>query len=169
MKLNDALRCSHVKRWHIVNTVREQTVAEHSWNVTIIAMNIMGNMPNIVQNDNMRREVMFKAITHDMEEAIDGDIPAPHRNGRNIDEMPLVDQIVKMADILEACWWITENGIGRHATEVKRWNWLKYDAHMKAIEGTQLHYAVEATMAEMNNGRFTLERKEIQEEAGPSV
>ena len=37
MKLNDMMRAQHVKRFHIVNTTKSQSVAEHSFNVALIA------------------------------------------------------------------------------------------------------------------------------------
>ena len=40
LSIKDLLRAGHVKRWQIVRTVRDQTLAEHSFNVAMISIEL---------------------------------------------------------------------------------------------------------------------------------
>lgn len=131
MKINDMLRAQYVKRFHIVHTLKHQSVAEHSFNVAMIAREIaieFGLFGAAVE------EVMLIALCHDLDEVITGDIPTPTKErakagGVNLNdngiEVPykavLEDHklIVKVADYMEAIWFLDDNGIGDHAQEVQ--------------------------------------------------
>lgn len=56
-----------VKRWHTVRTIQDQTVADHSWGVISILLQICE--PSV--------QLLHVAAFHDMAEASSGDIPAP--------------------------------------------------------------------------------------------
>jgi 5'-deoxynucleotidase YfbR-like HD superfamily hydrolase len=130
MNIQDLLRLSNVSRWHIVNTIRHQTVAEHSFNVVLISRAIVENLGWYDLID----EVTEAALYHDSHEAILGDMPTPTkmRLGREMVEevesgydhklavgySESVVQILKVADIIEARWFLQNNGSGRHAQEV---------------------------------------------------
>lgn len=129
-------RASHIKRWHIVNTAKEQNLAEHHYNVTIIAMElhkrILGGLPSA--------QFMAAALFHDVSEIRYGDVPTPGkkflREYYQIDlfdvdkeimpELPFVcgeigfaeREVIKLADLIEAAWWVRENGLGHHASVV---------------------------------------------------
>lgn len=56
-----------VKRWHTQRTIREQTLATHSYGLVML----------VVQLDPMcRKELMLAALKHDLPEFITGDMPA---------------------------------------------------------------------------------------------
>lgn len=55
-----------VKRWHTVNTIKEQDVAAHSWGVAMICQYIY---PEGSKN------LLLAALTHDCAERLSGDIP----------------------------------------------------------------------------------------------
>jgi 5'-deoxynucleotidase YfbR-like HD superfamily hydrolase len=141
--LQDLLRASHVKRWHIVQTAREQTLAEHNYAVATLALALY----NDVVGDDLTaapREIamlVVAALFHDAPEVRTGDIPTPakrmirHFAGEDIfdkienhinREVPLVGGVVsdslynfiRMADTIEAAVWIRENGLGARAKEV---------------------------------------------------
>ena len=53
MKLSETLRAGHVHRWNIVATIREQSIAEHMWNVTMIATTISRVMELSEKNNDL--------------------------------------------------------------------------------------------------------------------
>lgn len=146
--LYDLLRIGHIKRWHNVNTSRDQTVAEHSYVVAIIALDLFQSVVGIDPDNgdgsmNTASDIMLAAIFHDSTEVIIGDIPTPAKKlilGK-VGDPDFFDQIekslmphvpysgnrgfnsdamdfVKMADRIESYYWITENGVGNHAKAV---------------------------------------------------
>lgn len=56
-----------VKRYHIVRTLRHQSVAEHSWNVALLVYMIYPQA---------RPKLIKAALTHDVAEITTGDVPA---------------------------------------------------------------------------------------------
>lgn len=151
MTLYDFLRAGHVKRWHIVNTASTQSIAEHSYLVAIIAMQLHSRLDPLDENGPQGTGIY--ALFHDSTEIKTGDIPTPAKKlmrsleYQTSDEtvfdridaalMPLVPFLpggepsnialacVKMADVIEAAHWIRENGMGRHAEIVSRSCWQK--------------------------------------------
>lgn len=78
MTLYDHLRAAHVKRWHNVNVAREQTVAEHSWMVAFIALQLFNNSSTNVQDDRVSAlNLVIGALVHDSPEIVTGDFPSP--------------------------------------------------------------------------------------------
>ena len=136
MLIHDILRAGDVKRWHIVRTHREQSLAEHSFNVCMIARAIAKG----AGIDDM--EITKAALAHDLDEVLLGDVPSSvkdrarergvdindlyHRvtgRGLNVQEQ----NILRIADRLEAFWWITFNGLGEHADLVRRDSCHRYE------------------------------------------
>jgi len=112
-------RLSVVKRWSVVGTIRAQSVAEHSFNVALIAERIARR-----RWPDEREAVLMYALYHDHDESVTGDFPSymkPHVQSEAIvdsieayddEELscgdvspphPLVKFIVKCADYIEAC------------------------------------------------------------------
>lgn len=146
LALYDFLRVGHVKRWHNVNTVHQQTVAEHQYMVALIAMHLSFVMVGEV---NHAREVMHEAMFHDTAEVAMGDVPSPAKalyrqlSGKGdldifekaerllMPALPYGDgksregamRFVKLADKIADAHWIGENGVGAHAEIVKDVNW----------------------------------------------
>lgn len=128
MMLAEKLRLMQVKRYPICHVNRDQSVAEHSYNVTLIAMELAyeAGEPELVT------EVMKYALVHDMEEVYTGDIPSSFKrelrakcpdvaplldSGNKVDER--VKQIVKLADCIEAIYYLREFGGSRLAEDVR--------------------------------------------------
>ncbi len=149
-------RTSHIKRWTIINTTKEQNLAEHQYNVTIIAMRLFVG--------ELSAQFIAAAMFHDACEIRYGDIPTPGKNfirgsgtgadGGDIfkymDEsiMPSIPFIggklsereavyIKLADLIEAAWWIGENGAGHHARTVaaKCWRAVEDFVHLHDLYG----------------------------------
>lgn len=132
-------RTSHIKRWHIVNTANQQNLAEHSYNVAVIGLELYTRVLGVPPT----AEFILSLLFHDSAEIRYGDIPTPGKSFmRNFVEdktlfdamddciMPHVpytaggqhdpggEEFVKLADLIEAAWWIRENGVGAHAAVV---------------------------------------------------
>lgn len=88
--LAETLRLANVKRWGIVEMSRPQSVAEHTCNVMLIALNIAetyneivtadkldGNNTSKLINDKQMAALMKACLTHDLPEIYSGDIPTP--------------------------------------------------------------------------------------------
>jgi 5'-deoxynucleotidase len=149
LSLYDYLRAGHVKRWHIVNTATQQSIAEHSYLVSIIAMHLaklMGCTAEHVMQTGIR------ALFHDITEIRTGDIPTPAKKmikgidplifdriesylmpdnpysaTQNSTDEAASDLCIKLADAIEAAHWIRENGLGRHAAIVADGCWRRVE------------------------------------------
>lgn len=135
--IQDILRAGHTKRWNIVNTTREQTVAEHLFNVAMIARTIHERL----HLADYRDLVLDWALLHDIPEVVCGDPPSPTKGrmrdmGFDIENLydaidptykevketakttGVIYDIVKIADLMDAYHFLKENGVGRHAKQV---------------------------------------------------
>lgn len=139
----EQLRACHVRRWHIVQTSREQTLAEHSFAVAVIAGSLAAAMRwNGLLQESGKLKLLQWALAHDIIEVRTGDMPTPFKRdleaigGKGIvekaedrvdaDTMAAyrqvrgteVETIVKLADQIEAIFFLQDNGYGQHAIEV---------------------------------------------------
>lgn len=148
MKLGfyDFARIGHIKRWHNVNTIRQQTVAEHCFMVVLIVLELWAHLRPMADLpvDTLLRLVMG-AIFHDAPETAAGDSPTPAKrllieitkdpdlfkklDNELMPELPYLggkvplylEHVIEMADSIEAAHWISDNGAGYHAEVVKSW------------------------------------------------
>lgn len=145
----DFMRAAHVKRWHIIKTAEPQTLAEHSFLVAVIALELFQRLVGVKDDVKSATTILFMALFHDMPETRTGDIPTPAKrmirdlqlgmpdifNGIDDKLMPnipylgcewpkVIDfaQMVKMADLIADAWWITENKVGIHSDVVAKAN-----------------------------------------------
>lgn len=141
MKANEWLRASYTKRWTIINTIKSQSVAEHSFNVIGIAMRIATAIEwNGRFHYTQQLDLISWAMSHDIVEVYTGDMPTPFKRALESHGAKILDaeqefmpeyggmcrqaegtvhgMIVKLADVLEAIWFLKDNGIGKHAKEV---------------------------------------------------
>lgn len=125
MNIYEKLRLMQVKRYPICHVNREQSVAEHSYNVLLIAMELAVE----THDRDIMEEVIRYALHHDIEEVYTGDIPSSFKRQLRAqcpEVAPLLDgdihcpdevkAIVKLADYLEAIYYIREFG-GSRLTE----------------------------------------------------
>lgn len=143
INMRDIARAGHVTRWHSVRTAREQTLAEHQYQVAMIARELCARM--IPQaSDSERLTLLEYCLVHDVPELLTGDIPSPMK--RRLEHMlaspealavleaslypPLkvlqtklygtaYEAIARIADYIDAIVFIAEEGIGTHATVVR--------------------------------------------------
>lgn len=117
------LQLSQVKRWPICHVNKDQSVAEHSFNVMLITKELTSGL-----DDDLWLQCFAYALTHDMDEVETGDIPSPFKRKlrrecpaiiETLDgppkASPLIRAIVKLADYLEAIYWLREYGGSRTA------------------------------------------------------
>ncbi|MTW20953.1 YfbR-like 5'-deoxynucleotidase [Allochromatium palmeri] len=143
LNMQDIARSGHVTRWHSVRCARNQTLAEHHYLVTMIARELMQRLLGDDIAAETRLLVLEYALTHDTPELLTGDLPSPLK--RRIaeiagDQNPLsrieheiapeiverqralagsaLAYVVKLADLIDGCLFIREEGIGRHAALV---------------------------------------------------
>jgi 5'-deoxynucleotidase len=148
LTLYDFLRIGHIKRWHNVNTIRQQTVAEHSYMVELIALDLFQTMIGIDPEERdgtlrMAFRIVLNAKFHDTPEVATGDTPTPAKrlireltgdpaifdkmDAMLMPELPYagikpggtdIEPYIKMADAIEGYHFIYENGAGTHAKVV---------------------------------------------------
>ena len=138
----ERMRAGHVKRWQIVRVAREQSIAEHMYRVHAIAEEICERM----QLSTLRKLAAGRwALIHDLPEVITGDIATPtkkamraaiqgrdplrtvelsldsgynsmYRSLKTYD--PMVLDVVKIADLIEAVDFLVTEALGVHAVAV---------------------------------------------------
>lgn len=69
LSLSETWRAGRVRRFHAQPLIGEQTVADHSWGVAMTVWQIA--------EDNLTKELLIAALTHDLAEVATGDTPAP--------------------------------------------------------------------------------------------
>jgi len=127
MKINDILRASGVKRWHIVRTVQPQSLAEHTFDVVMIARAIA----KVAAMDDY--EITKEALLHDLDEVVTGDIPTPTKqrardNGWELNNLyksvtgqeiiPDEALVIHLADKLADLYWLWMHALGPHSNQV---------------------------------------------------
>jgi len=165
MEIQNRLRAMSVKRWNMVETIRLQSLAEHSFNVAMIAGEIAKLIPTVPVSTIYRM-----VLEHDLEEVIIGDIPTPTKKkfakaGLNYNKAarriftpeaeaePNHVLLIKMADKMEALWFLTTYGIGDHAKIVCTRMKIEY-ADLFAKQHVQLQRAATDVADLLYNGEI---------------
>lgn len=140
LSIKDLLRAGHVHRWQIVRTVRDQTLAEHSFNVAMISIELAELLIDDL-SDAERYIILNWALRHDTPEIYLGDIATPiKRRIKEIDPnvIDIIEEeisekykkskdqvnctvykiIVKLADIIDGSSFMRIEGLGDHAEAV---------------------------------------------------
>lgn len=134
LNLRHKLRACHVKRWHIVECTKVQTVAEHSFNVALLAEEIC---KLIGADQDFKLMVQRYAIHHDIPEVVLGDLPTSVKSVFGDDALeevekisdmldplsgmgsPAIHRVVKLADLLDSVIFLAQHGVGTHARKVR--------------------------------------------------
>lgn len=127
------MRLHAVKRWHMIDTTRMQTLAEHSANVALLSMMIATTAPTHFFGD--PTSVAAYSLVHDVAEAFTGDIPT-HTKQRlqGIDELETQiihpafkvwcsDRgkiLVKICDLADGIRFIRLHGVDATAIHARR-------------------------------------------------
>lgn len=132
--LTDLYRLGTTYRWQVVHLSKQQTVAEHSYFVALLFM----KFAQVCELEYWEALLGLEyALLHDADEAWSGDIPGPLKKfmatDLPIDKMmgewegraskkgmpPLILHLVKLADIVEACKYLTKFGNNNHSQFVR--------------------------------------------------
>jgi 5'-deoxynucleotidase YfbR-like HD superfamily hydrolase len=127
--LNDLLHLSYVKRWTICDMLREQSVAEHSYRVAVIAREIA----LVYDNTEFTATVVSLALSHDGDEADTGDAPSPSKGHSDFHTLSREMKIVKVADNIEALFWVTRHGNRLSSRTMKAMNYMKHELDRKLV------------------------------------
>jgi hypothetical protein len=124
------VRLADVKRWGVVAVHKQESVAEHSYQVAGIVFWIYQRFESELQDLVKRNELLEWALLHDLAEIYTGDFPTPMKakiggllnhtiaEFNNTPDNDLILGIVKLADIAQAIVWLTQHGVNRHANSV---------------------------------------------------
>lgn len=130
LQIQDKLRAAHVDRWHIVNTARRQSLAEHSYNVAMIAMDLC----NRLGKEEWRERVAVMALHHDLEEVVTGDIPSSAKPPKMWEPGPWTpEKIVKVADLIDAHVFIQEYRVGNQGGCAMRFVHDQYSTMLNSL------------------------------------
>lgn len=116
--LRDLLTLSHVPRWAIIDNTKSQTVADHSFRVAAICLELIRELRDINVAVNAEH-VLVAALTHDVKEAKSGDIPTPYKRKLatygfledEAEDLSFEYYLVKIADLIEAITFLNRYGI----------------------------------------------------------
>lgn len=113
----DIFYLSSIKRWGVIDMSRDQSVAEHSYHVAIIAMEI-GQFYFAESESPPIAELLKWSLTNDLPELLTGDIPTPAKQYIDLHQLdkenfpeytdykeeldPNILIVVKAADYIEA-------------------------------------------------------------------
>lgn len=142
--IRDTMRAQDVTRWQIVRTTKQQTVAEHSWAVAMIAEKIWlgynGGSPADAATQVELGILVRAAMWHDVPEVFTGDINTPAKTllkqvkgvAERLDEYERtagavycgamdsltvhMKECLKLADFIEAVYFLEEYGVGSYAS-----------------------------------------------------
>lgn len=163
MNINDILLAQNIHRWTIVSTIRTQSLAEHSFNVCMIARDIA------VEADMDDTNIVKYALDHDLDEIMTGDIPSPAKerlgiktdyNGKSYARCTPEERcIVKAADLIDAYLFIKHNCHDRHGKQVYRY--MENKLHKFISEAhtrwPTIGEAIDNTLSMLEFGTFGIE------------
>lgn len=168
MDIHEKLRLHSIPRWTMVNVSRPQNVAEHTYGVTIIALEIAKKLRMYEREE----EILWLAIHHDMLEVLTGDVPSPTKMRvsdawiemeKTLDpEMyriskggaPEIRAVVKLADFIESMWYLDLYGVGSYPKKVIGWLETKFDAALQKYAADNQGYEwylIRDLMADIRN------------------
>ena len=159
--MRELMRLSDVRRWHTVRMAPEQTLADHSCRVALIALQLHWHHTGEANNADVAT-LLTTALLHDAAEVHLGDPPPAGKTVMYVsDEIALLNTLpppfkglwarstearntIKVADRIEAWLWIRENAVGHHSqgvaarcfAEMERVaaDWMMTDAAISVIK-----------------------------------
>ena len=110
-----------IRRWSIVRTIRDQSVAEHSYFVSLMAPRLLRHYG--IEDPSVLLAATEYAMTHDMSEVLTGDVATPIKKRLPegafvmmelefgfppVEVDPYIKQAVKVIDLFEAAMFLAE-------------------------------------------------------------
>lgn len=166
------LRMSEINRWQIVDTIRPQSVAEHSYRVWVLTTDLCNVLFETSHNSFDIAAAMRWALNHDLDEVFTGDIPSTIKPILNrispgatvrlkeevlqntvpgaIGEMrgvmdSVAYDLVKITDILEAILFITRYAVNKSEGETVR-TYLEKKVEDAIVETCKKHHRIDAKL-----------------------
>lgn len=156
LAIAEKARAAHVKRWQIVRVAREQNLAEHSFMVAIISIEICKRI-GLSISPAARAMMLEWALMHDIIEVVTGDINTLIKARMRgilgpgvIDEVeggvceeydslkanvtPIIRIVVKLADIIDAIAFLDMEGKGIHAGDVQQRATASFVEHLNGAK-----------------------------------
>lgn len=148
MDIRDKLHLTQTKRYPVCHTNRDQSVAEHSYGVAMIALELADHWAEGAAAIDYEKLLVY-ALHHDVDEVFTGDIPSPFKRKLRT-ECPesiqvldcsdhktsdvVIKNIVKAADYIEAAYFLAEYGGSRRADAVMGDIQVKFSDHLVSCE-----------------------------------
>ena len=150
--IQDKLRASNVMRWHTVPMVKMQSVAEHSFNVAIMCLELSTRLGLGYRGTH---HLVIEALHHDLHEIIDGDTPSPVKPKPLIDWSETWDggHVLAFCDLLDSLAFASKyhsEQHGQNASEI-------LDAKLREIQGKAKCNAVDGFVTDVLHGRYKYE------------
>ena len=151
LSLKDLSRAGHVTRWHTVRTVRQQTLAEHLYLVTVVAQAMLEKVSDQAPSNSDRWKLASWTLRHDSPELVLGDIPTPMKHlirqnsegdvltkieddvcadfarSRKRVENCYLEVVAKLADLADAICFIAVEGTNDHAKVIEEKTQVLFD------------------------------------------
>lgn len=144
--IETVIRAQSVKRWHMVDTTRSQTLAEHSTNVALLVFLVCRSSPINYFDDS--RVAAVAALTHDLAEVFTGDVPT-HTKGwlMGLDELEdklaakefkiavnhHTQALIKLCDLADGIRFIRVHGVGSTAKHAENGLTLRFDQKLASV------------------------------------
>lgn len=154
-------RMQAVKRWHMIDTTRQQTLAEHSANVALLSWYISHTAPGMFFGSS--DAIASEALRHDLAEVFTGDIPSHskrHLTGLHELEaqiLPSVYQtpaltddvqiLVKLCDLADGIRFVRLHGVDVTSEHAAAGLYKQLDAKLEIATrwpAPVLHYVTDA-------------------------
>lgn len=146
-EIETVMRFHAVKRWHMIDTTRQQTLAEHSANVGLLAYIIAVNAPQMYFGSADRMPAL--ALIHDLPETFTGDTPSHTKQFiSGLDELeqrvlprvfdlfssPDQKTLIKLCDFADGIRFIRLHGVDITARHAKEGLEKKYEDRIDTLE-----------------------------------
>lgn len=152
MNLRDKLRAQNIIRWQIVDVEKKQSIAEHTFNVMLIAYEI--SKESGLYAERGYSEFLEYLMHHDLPEVLTGDIPTVTKVkiGRKLfDDLdkkiePLLGRwesmyensyfwhVFKVSELIEIIYFLMHRRGNEHQDLVLQSVWSDYDDYVKALK-----------------------------------
>lgn len=166
MKINELMRLQDISRWSMINVTRQQSVAEHSFNVSVLAQAILDRANKMSEESTFNSQYIgIIAMLHDAVESVTGDIPTPAKQrmkqlGFDFNEAFKdpdgetpphgYEVVIKVCDLFESVMYLRNFGTGERAYVVLQG--LEHNLEEKMADlakyHTKLHAAAEQVFEE---------------------
>jgi hypothetical protein len=147
IEIEAVMRLHAVKRWHMIDTTRIQTLAEHTANVALAAYVIAATAPGMFFGPSHKAAMC--GLFHDLEEVFTGDIPAhtkQHLSGVDDLEQEVlpkmfkdtfdtkINLLVKLCDLADGIRFVRLHGVDATATHAQNGLWNQFQNKCEEVE-----------------------------------